>query len=285
MNPTYNKVTSKILNAMTTDKVLAWHKPWKVLGYMNAMHRKLYRGVNVLMLSLLGEGENLFLTFKQVNELGGKCEKGTGIPIVFWKGNSKEQIQERKDKGLPVGYGFHKMYWVFPVNKTGCTVKREELPGKDLASDTQADSLVDTCGVTITFGGNVASSSKIGIHMPNKAQFTSLEQYYGVLFHEIGHSLGHELDRKNQSGNYFGSEKYSFEELVAEIFSNFALSFCGMDSTNAFDNSIAYFQSWIKVLDKNPDWIVKASAKAQKRFDLLLQKANLTPTEATNQAN
>ena len=101
---------------------------------------------------------------------------------------------------------------------------------------------------------------------------------------EIGHSLGHELDRESEPSTYFGSKQYSKEELIAEMFANYALSYCGLDSSKAFDNSIAYLQNWIQVLGNNPKWLVSAAGKAQKRFDLLLEKAGLKAEPESNNA-
>ncbi|MGD6771333.1 zincin-like metallopeptidase domain-containing protein, partial [Staphylococcus arlettae] len=56
------------------------------------------------------------------------------------------------------------------------------------------------------------------VSMPHKEKFVP-GAYYDTLLHELGHSTGPALGR-DLSGS-FGSAKYAFEELVAELSSVF----------------------------------------------------------------
>ena len=105
--------------------------------------------------------------------------------------------------------------------------------------------------------------------VPMIEQYDDLAEYYGTAFHELTHSTGHRkrLNRKGfEPGAMvaFGSESYSQEELVAEIGSAMCLNKCGIDCEKAFKNSVAYLQSWLKVLKNDPKMIVFASAQAEK---------------------
>ena len=65
------------------------------------------------------------------------------------------------------------------------------------------------------------------------------------------------------------SEKYSKEELIAELGSAFLCSTFGIESD--FDNSVAYLQGWLKAIkDSDSSMIVKAATAAQKACDLIL---------------
>ena len=58
----------------------------------------------------------------------------------------------------------------------------------------------------------------------------------------------------------FGSEDYSFGELVAELASAYLCARNGINNT--LENSSAYIQSWLKVLRDDKTMLLKASSKA-----------------------
>jgi len=133
--------------------------------------------------------------------------------------------------------------------------------------------------IKVTHGGNSAHYSPAihAISMPAKESFKSVEAYYETYFHELGHSLSKELG-EDISGN-FGSDPYAKEELVAELFTNFCLSYAGIDSSDLFNNSTAYLQSWTSKLTSDPTILISASSKAFKRFQWLLKAGGLIVEE------
>lgn len=109
------------------------------------------------------------------------------------------------------------------------------------------------------------------ITMPLKEQFPKMSEYYSVLFHEGCHASGHESRLKRDgivNRTYFGSQDYSFEELVAEIGTAFVCSELNIEKD--FDNSAAYVKNWVSKLKSNPEWIVKASKQAEKAANWVL---------------
>ena len=91
---------------------------------------------------------------------------------------------------------------------------------------------------------------------------------------KLVHSSGHpkRLDRDGLKGSAsFGSETYSFEELIAEIGACFLRTKCGIE-TKSLHNSVAYINSWIKVLENDKTFIFKAASDAQKAFNFILNK-------------
>jgi len=112
------------------------------------------------------------------------------------------------------------------------------------------------------------------ILMPPKPAFTSSEEYYSTLFHELVHATGanHRLARKGVTDpSGFASHEYSFEELVAECGSTFLCSHAGI-APATLANSAAYIASWSKRLSAEPRWIVNAASQAGKAADLILGK-------------
>ena len=80
------------------------------------------------------------------------------------------------------------------------------------------------------------------------------------------HSTGHQkrLVRKGitQSGVSFGDEIYSKEELVAAQLCMLC-EVAGIENAT-IENSVRYFQSWLRALKEEPKLVVHAAAQAQK---------------------
>ncbi|HNU47834.1 MAG TPA: zincin-like metallopeptidase domain-containing protein [Bacteroidia bacterium] len=116
--------------------------------------------------------------------------------------------------------------------------------------------------------------------MPEQTKFITTEAYYATLFHELTHSTGH-AKRLNREGitshkANFASCEYSKEELIAELGNCFLINHAGLLSDSLFENSASYIQSWISVLEDNPQMIIQASAKAQQAVDYILNVEAVT---------
>ena len=96
----YEQITNAIIAAIEagTDK---YEMPWHRLDNpINATSRKLYRGVNVLMLwaaaQKLGFPANEWATYRQWQAADAQVRKGErGTTVVFWKFFDGEEQQER----------------------------------------------------------------------------------------------------------------------------------------------------------------------------------------------
>lgn len=102
-------------------------------------------------------------------------------------------------------------------------------------------------------------------------EFENIHEYYSTLFHEMIHSTGHSsrLDREGITAhNGFGTERYSKEELVAELGASMLCGVSGIDN-ETIDNSASYIDSWLRVLKEDKTLIVKASQQAQKASDYI----------------
>jgi antirestriction protein ArdC len=110
------------------------------------------------------------------------------------------------------------------------------------------------------------------VTLPLMSQFTSAEGFYATAFHELAHATGHvsRLNREGvMDGKGVGSQRYSKEELVAEMTSAFLCAECDI-LPSVEQNSIAYVQSWASALNKDPRMIVEAAGMAQKAADYIL---------------
>ena len=97
----YAIVTNKIINLLDQG-IIPWRKPWHGRGIpCNLVTMKPYRGINVMLLNMLGYKRNYFLSFNQVKAIGGSVKKNEKSQIVvFWKyPNKKEEEQNEETIG------------------------------------------------------------------------------------------------------------------------------------------------------------------------------------------
>jgi len=272
----YDIITNKIIAELEKGNV-PWKKGWRNAELpMNLVSGKTYRGINVIILSMLPFSSPYFLTFNQVKKLGGNVKRGSkGFPIVFWnfvEKTVKNRAGEETVKTIP----FLKYFTVFNLEQIDGIEAPETSTDTPFNTIERAEEIVNnykTCP-EISHGGNRAyySMTSDKIQLPNQEQFNSEEEYYSTTFHELIHSTGHEsrLNRKEVTGvNSFGSVDYSKEELTAELGAAFLSAEAKLDTD--IQNSAGYISGWLKALKNDRTLIVSAAAKAQKASDYILQ--------------
>jgi antirestriction protein ArdC len=272
----YEIVAERILHAL--DKgVVPWRSSWKVSDTMprNAASGKPYRGVNIMVLWATqraeGYAHSLWMTFNQAKQMGGSVRKGEkGTPVIFWGRNEKDDGES---------YVFARYYTVFNIEQIeGVSVVTPEATAP-ISPIEAAESIV-----TSYFNLPNAPLLKVGpglepayrtrldhIEMPPISSFTTREEYYSSLFHEMAHSTGHatRLDR-DMTGN-FKTETYAHEELTAEMTAAFLSAEAQIDNC-VIENQAAYIAEWRARLKKDPQMLIKAAQRAQKAADYILRR-------------
>ena len=217
-----------------------------------------------MLLGAQGYTSPYWLTFKQALDRGGSVRKGSkGTPIVFWKTWEDEKTEEHR---WTLRY-----FTVFNVAQCDGLDVPADVPGHAHAPLEECERIVRAYPgpPRIEEGGRACYSSLTDtVTVPALSRYDVKEEYYSTLFHELAHSTGakHRLDR--ELGNVFGTHKYSFEELVAEMTAAFLCGKAGIDAAT-LDNSAAYLAHWHKVLKSEPKWIVQAASKAAKAADYI----------------
>ena len=177
---------------------------------------------------------------------------------------------------------------VYPVfNLSQCEglnhlVKTPDKKEQTFKDETEAEELVKSSKAQITianFNKAFYTPSEDKISMPKKSQFKTKEGFYSTLFHELSHWTGHHsrLDRKIDGE--FGSKDYAFEELVAEISASFLCCHFGFRYSTQHST---YVKSWIEILKEDKTAIFKASAKAQKATEFILNFNKELPKNSNN---
>jgi antirestriction protein ArdC len=270
----YEIITAQII-AHLEKGVVPWRQPWRSGLPKNLASGKVYRGINLFLLSILNE--EYFVTRKQAEEQGGRirCE---GFPVVFWKMLERENPKSCEIDRIP----FLRYYKVYPVSGVdGLAVPAADtVPAAPIDA---ADEVVRNMPnpPVIRYGGRGACyfPSRDEVQMPEIQNFTDSEEFYCTLFHELAHSTGHQnrLSRVGVTTNWaFGSHEYSEEELVAEMTASFLCGFSGIGQKTV-SNSASYIGGWLKKLQADPRYIVKASSKAQRAADYILGHYNEDP--------
>lgn len=266
----YEVVTNKILEAMSAG-VVPWRQPWTTDKPRNLVSKKEYRGVNLFLLGMQKYTSPYWCTYKQALEKGGSVRKGeSGTPCIFWKIGKYEKGGEEK-KSFLLRY-----YTVFCLDQIDGIAAPPTEKKQEFTPIEACERIVREWNVQppIDHGSMQACYHPTfdRISMPNKEKFTSPEEYYSTLFHEMTHASGHEsrLARDGiMSPIQFGSHAYSVEELIAEMGAAFLCGKAGIE-TKTLENSAAYIQGWIKVLKNEPRWLVEAASKAAKAADHIL---------------
>jgi antirestriction protein ArdC len=218
------------------------------------------------------------LTYKQAIDLGANVRKGErGIPIVYWG-----KVEREKPSGEQDGFFFAKYYTVFNVEQCDNLKLSESLLYPDKAISVFGP--IEACEAVVSGMPQCPriqhaepkayySPTLDYVNMPNREIFETAEGYYSTLFHELGHSTGHEtrLNRKTLTdyNAAFGSSTYSKEELVAEMTAAFLCSKAGIDQP-VINNSASYIAAWLKMLRGDSKLVITAASAAQKAADFIL---------------
>lgn len=275
----YETVTNRILEALKRG-VVPWHKPWDATASIptNAVSNRAYRGVNVLLLGLSPYRDHRWLTFKQVQELGGTVRTGErSTMVVFWK-QWQPPTKEDDERSYPRNIPLLRYYRVFNVEQcedlnVSPLAQPERISEHERIERAEALARGMSDPPRITEGGSSAwyRPSDDLVQVPCIERFETADAFYATLFHELGHATGHErrLKRPGVTGEVrFGSGDYSREELVAELTSAFCCASVSLDNS-IVEDSASYINSWLGVLKADSKAVVIAAAQAQRAADYI----------------
>jgi antirestriction protein ArdC len=278
----YEVVTEQVIKQLESG-VAPWRKPWRTEMPCNLLSQKPYRGLNVFMLASQGYASRYWLTFNQANKLGGHVKKGEHSSLVTFWHIGEEKIKADGSKTQPF---LLRYYRVFNLCQTEGIAEKLGLgqSSRPVASIEQCEAIV--AGMPNAPRREQSSAawyrpSSDTVGMPSRGLFSSAEEYYSTLFHELSHSTGH-ASRIGRDGieilNTFGSESYSKEELIAEMGAAMLCGVAGI-APATLQNSAAYLKTWIERLKSDSRLLVSAASAAQKASDYILAKSLASESE------
>jgi len=263
-----------------------WQKPWNIESApTNLISKNPYHGVNVWMLSTTNFKSPYWLTWNQVQSLGGsvKSDQTKNFEvIVFWKilkyNKFNEKKQEDDEKSFPL-LRYSRVYNVdqvdLPVDVVDKMIPKTDTRVFNPIEEAQkiADGYINSPVVEHGHTKAAYSPTFDKVLMPNQSSFLSDEKYYSTLFHELIHSTGSDTRLKRFKANdfvLFGDATYSKEELIAEMGSSYLCAVAGIES-KTIENSASYIKGWLDALRSDDGrMIVMAASRAQKAADYIL---------------
>lgn len=285
----YQMVTDRI-TAQLEQGNIPWRKPWTGAsvdngGAINYVSRRPYSLINQLVLGKPGE----YLTWNQIEELGGKLRKGStaGIVVFFKKLTVQDKTFINPENGEPETKTIPllRYYNVFHLDDID-GIETKIVPGEaptveptEAAEKVIADYL--SRQPKLRFQNDKPSNrayyspGQDMVVVPMLSQYAIPAEYYSTTFHELTHSTipASRCDRVSENANaFFGNEDYSREELVAEIGSAMLCNRVGIEAKKAFRNSVAYIQGWLKALKNDNKMIVWAARRAEKAAKFILNE-------------
>ena len=255
----YDEITDKIMAELEGGRV-PWAQPWGSAAAKaplampkNAATGRQYSGINVLILwgAVIEHGFSgqSWLTFRQALALGGNVRKGErGTTVVyadrFTPEDERRRARETGEEAQAIP--FLKRFTVF--NAAQCENLPEEIaatapPPEPGLIEPRVEALIEATGIDFRIGGNRA------FYVP--------AQDYVMVPQRLNRDL---------SGS-FGSKKYAFEGLVAEISAAFCCAALGIVPTVRHAD---YIGSWLEVMREDNRAVVRAASQASKAADWLL---------------
>jgi len=281
----YSEITDKIIAELEAGRV-PWVQPWGTAAAKaplampkNASTGRTYSGINVLLLwgAVVERGfaGQSWLTFRQALSLGGNVRKGErGTTVVyadrFVPEDEKKRAAETGDD--PQAIPFLKRFTVFNVEQC------ENLPNGIAASappvpagliEPRVEALIQATGIDFRIGGDRAYyvPAHDYVQVPPPQAYFEPVNWHRTALHELGHATGHASRLGRDFSGSFGSKKYAFEELIAEINAAFCCASLGIVPTVRHAD---YIGSWLEVLREDNRAIVRAASQASKAADWLL---------------
>jgi antirestriction protein ArdC len=228
---TYEIVTDRIINLLEQE-IVPWRRPWSAAGLpRNLVSEKPYRGVNAFLLAATKYVSPYWLTLKQANQLSGSVRQGEhGETVIFWKINYPEKTEAEPDaEKLEAGEKTRRRFVLrfYRVwNAEQCDLPQavfDKLPNIETHQHDPIEAAERIIREMpnppeIQYAGSKAFYSPLTdrITLPSPELFTSAEELYATLNHEILHASGHHsrLNRDTLTeAAPFGSPTYVGEEL------------------------------------------------------------------------
>ena len=301
-------ICERLVNKIKENNRLPWERTFLPVRPMNYISHKQYRGINRLLL----QDCYAWITAKQIYDYNGRTEPRRTFSVIdkdnfsisfffrieereltkkeheaYLNGQRIKYLCEDENGDLIIKRPMTRYKTVYPVTNVA---DKDGNPLPDLseikalndgAEVPEADEVVkkylESSGVKVLHDAAYSPCYNEGldaVKMTNKELFTTVEEYYRTLFHELTHSTGTK-NRLNRScfEKYYNKQERSREELVAEMGSLLLGTECGFTDEFSVNNSDNYILSWIKWIQSNPQEVIWGMSQAEKAVDFILQRA------------
>ncbi|TIP48760.1 MAG: DUF1738 domain-containing protein [Mesorhizobium sp.] len=281
----YDEITNKIIAELEAGR-FPWVQPWgtaaaktSVALPTNAGTHRAYSGINVLILwgAAVERGFPMqsWVTYRQAVALGGNVRRGErGTTVIyadrFVPDHEKKRARETGENAQAMP--FLKRFTVFNIEQ--CDGLPDEVaalspPPPASLIEPRVEALIKATGIDFRIGGDRAfyMPPYDYVQVPPPQAFFEPIDWHRTALHELGHATGHSSRLARDLSGSFGSRKYAFEELVAEINAAFCCAALGIVPTVRHSD---YVGAWLEVLRKDSRAIVRAASRASRAAEWLL---------------
>ena len=270
----YESVRDAILASLEKGTV-PWHLGWSFdTTPRNYDTGRIYSGINMLTLAMLGKPSPFWITFKSIQRHGARLKKGAqSYPVLYWEWFVKEEVVKlNPDMKKETRYAVVFYYRVFNVADV------EGLPEKKV---TECEPLRDAEDIVASYEGRPRILHEVcvphynvvrdEVMLPPIGVYDTRERYYSTLFHELVHSTGHPARLNRNLTGFIKGDEFAEEELVAEFGAAYLCAHAGISSERLIENHAAYIKNWYeRIKDGDIKMVVNAAQRARRAADYIL---------------
>jgi len=300
----YEEITKIVTDAIDSGEVMKWDSPWTPsIKLPRNWEGTKYKGINSLILNIKRYDKKYesvhWVTAKRCRLMCPedterskrpsviKGEKAT--KIIAWKPITNEDLNTGKTHEIFIPivwnvFNSEQIDWKeFPQEQF------KETGGKTYDTNKETDEVkiihdfinayLNEYKIDFYTKGQEAyySPSHDHIYLPDIKYFKNGIGYAATAAHETVHSTGHSTRLKRiKKGHGRDKEKYSQEELVAEMGAAAIMAELGLVDIKNNKNTIEYLRGWSSILKDKKDWLIYAGQRAGKALDMIkksLEKA------------
>ncbi len=279
------KIVASLIELMEAGSA-PWRQPWDGSGgghHVNLISGHRYRGANPILLTLgmhiRGSALPFWCGFAEARKLGIFPRKGSKAVHIL-----RPQLHSREEPGEAGEVTLHSWasYRPVPVINaadlegealTGLIEARQAAEGVEAKPEPErleaAETVLGAWPVPVSFGGDRACYLPAidRIQLPDRASFHSPAAFCATWAHEQIHSTGHESRLKRDLDGAFGKERYTREELVAEL--GAVLLGNRLEIGSEIESHAAYLGHWIALLKESPKVLFQVLSEARQAADLI----------------
>lgn len=302
----YRDVLASEFLHVLKEKGLQWKKGWSGSAPMNAVTKSQYHGINRFCLSMIaldrGYNDPRWATMVQIMDRRGlyhpkeKWHLQAGAKAVYveywypydtqlhralrWEVFRKLPVEERSSSRYILRASYTPVFHASQIDGIS-DWEPESRPEQKL--DSLINTLSQNMGVMIAHDGGDRAfyrPSEDMIHLPKPEAFQNEYELNATALHELSHATGHSSRLARACSTTFGTPKYAYEELIAEISSCFmSITLHVEQAPEHIQNHKAYVQSWIQIIQDQPETLIRAVKEAQRAANYMDYQAELISEE------
>lgn len=262
----YDIVNNLVIRQLEAG-IVPWQKKWEGLPFaQNLITRSDYRGINRITTNLSPCDNPYFLSWAQIESLGGKIrDHSIPVPYVYWERPKEEDSYKVKSFLL----------WnVEQIEGVSGILPEREYPGKPLE---EAEGIVEGMPNRPRIRREGLSPAYFPesdiIQVPPIESFENPHNFYQLLFQLLVFATGAKQRLARDTviqARKLDAYDFSLETLTAEFASQTLCNIAGLAPNRSFTTSSVRIQNWLSKLKANKLFVFLAASQAKRAVDYIL---------------